>query len=77
MDVCFLALNKCGLVDGRGTASGGGFCLKESLGEGGGLDLFLSDPWGEARGLESVDWGRIVDGALLSPILPRPLVRDG
>lgn len=77
MDVCFLPLNKCGLVVGNGTASGGGCCLKDSLGEGGGLALFLIDPWGEARGLESGDWGRTVDGALRSPMPPLPLVRDG
>lgn len=77
LDVCFLPLNKGGLVDGRGTASGGGCCLKDSLGEGGGLALLLSDPRGEARGLESGDWGRTVDGALRNPVPPLPLARDG
>lgn len=77
MDVCFLPLNKCGLVDGRDTASGGGCCLKDSLGEGGGLALFLSDPLGEAGGLESGDWGRTVDGALCNRVPPLPRDRDG
>ena len=53
-----------------------GCCLKESLGEGGGLALFLSG-LGEARGLESGDLGRTVDGALRNPIPPLPLARDG
>lgn len=55
LDVCFLPLNNCGLVGGRYTASRGGCCLKNSLGEGDGLGLFLSDPLGEARGLVSGD----------------------
>lgn len=52
---CFLPLEKWGLVAGWETASGGGCRLQDCPGEGGWLTLFLSDPLGEAIGLEGGD----------------------
>lgn len=68
LGACFLPLEKMGLEDGWETASGGGCCLQDCPGEDGWLILFLSDPLGEAIGLEGGDCGRTVNGVLLIPM---------